>query len=315
MEERKKILVVFEADGAHRAALEKCAPEADFFYEKEPDAGLIGEADAVLGNLPPERLAEARSLKWLQLCSAGANGYAEAMPSGAALTNASGAYGPSISEYMICAVMNLFLKFPQYRDNQRARVWRDEGAPKFIEGSTALAVGLGNIGGEFAKRYRALGGRVIGVKRTPAPKPDYLDGLYTMDRLDGLLPEADVVALSLPGTPETKGLFGAERLARMKEGAVLVNVGRGTAVDTDALAAALASGHLFGAALDVTDPEPLPEGHPLWGIPSALITPHISGRWYVAENFERIFTICTENLVRFSEGHPLLHRVDLKLGY
>lgn len=312
MEKKEKVLVVFEADGARRAALEACAPGAEFFYEKEPDAGLVGEADAILGNLPPERLAGARSLKWLQLCSAGANGYAEAVPRGVVLTNASGAYGPSISEYMLCAVMSLFLKFPRYRDDQRARVWRDEGAPKFVAGSTALVVGFGNIGGEFAKRYRALGGRVIGVKRTPSPKPD---GLYTMEELDGLLPGADVVTLSLPETPGTKGLFGAERLARMKEGAVLVNVGRGTAVDTDALCAALTSGHLLGAALDVTDPEPLPADHPLWGIPSALITPHIAGRWSVAENFERIFAICAENLARFSQGRPLLHRVDLKLGY
>lgn len=315
MQEKKKILVAFTIDAAHRARLEKCAPGAEFFYDPKPNDALLGSADAVLGNLSPERLAQAKELKWLQLCSAGANGYAEAMPESAVLTNASGAYGPSIAEYMICAVMSLFLKFPQYRDNQRERVWRDEGAPKFIEGASALVVGMGNIGGEFAKRFRALGGRVTGVKRTLSPKPDFLDALYTMDRLDALLPEADVVTLSLPETPETRGLFSAGRIARMKPGAVLVNVGRGTAVDADALAGALSSGHLLGAALDVTDPEPLPTEHPLWGIPSAVITPHISGRWSVSENFDRVFAICEDNLARFCEGRPLRNVVDLRLGY
>lgn len=315
MSEKQKILVVLAMDAAHRARLEACAPNAEFAYASDPDDALLSGADAVLGNLPPERLARAERLKWIQLCSAGINGYAETVPEGAVLTNASGAYGPAIAEYMICAVLSLFLRFPQYRDNQRERVWKDEGAPKFIAGSSALVVGLGNIGGEFAKRFHALGGRVTGVKRTPAPKPDFLEGLFTIDRLDALLPEADVVALSLPGTPATSGLFGAERIARMKPGAVLVNVGRGTAVDTDALAAALSSGRLRGAALDVTDPEPLPPEHPLWGIPSAVLTPHVSGRWSVAENFERVFAICEDNLARFCEGRPLRNAADRKLGY
>lgn len=315
MREKRKILVAFHTDADHRARLEKCAPGCVFIYDPEPDDALLCSADAVLGNLSPERLARTKRLKWLQLCSAGVNGYAGAIPEGAVLTNASGAYGPTIAEYMICAVMSLFLKFPQYRDNQRERAWREEGAPKFVAGSSALVVGMGNIGGEFAKRFRALGGRVTGVKRTPSPKPDFLDALDTMDRLDALLPEADVVALSLPETPETRGLFGAERIARMKPGSVLVNVGRGTAVDADALAAALTSGHLLGAALDVTDPEPLPPEHPLWGISSAFVTPHISGRWYVAENFDRVFAICEDNLARFCEGRPLRNVVDLRLGY
>ena len=119
----------------------------------------------------------------------------------------------------------------------------------------------------------------------------------------------------MPGTPETKGMFDDERLSRMKEGSIILNVGRGSIIDTAALTRALQSGHLSGAGLDVTDPEPLPDDCPLWDIPSALITPHVSGFFHLRETLTRILQLCVENLTRWENGQPLLNRMDPQTGY
>ena len=177
-------------------------------------------------------------------------------------------------------------------------------------------MGLGNIGSEFAARYKALGGYVIGIKRTQsAQKTDCADELYTTEELDRHIPRADVVALSLPSTKETVSLFGAERIGLLKHSAILINVGRGTAVDSDALSDALYAGKAGGAALDVTDPEPLPPDHPLWNAPNTIITPHVSGEWEVPENTERVLDIVYDNLRRFTAGQPLRNVVDRTTGY
>ena len=136
-----------------------------------------------------------------------------------------------------------------------------------------------------------------------------------LEDLDQLLPQADVVAVTLPGTEATRGLINKERLAKMKEGAVLLNVGRGFIVDTEALCDALESGHLSGAGVDVTDPEPLPSDHRLWKIPTAVITPHVSGFYHLRETHERIVEIFAENLEHFRNGEPLRNQVDFSTGY
>ena len=133
--------------------------------------------------------------------------------------------------------------------------------------------------------------------------------------MDSLLPRADVVAVTLPGTQATSGLLSRERIARMKEGAVLLNVGRGTIVDTEALCDALESGRLGGAGVDVTDPEPLPPEHRLWRLPTAVVTPHVSGFYHLKETHERIVDIMVENLKRFQAGEPLKNQVDFSTGY
>jgi phosphoglycerate dehydrogenase-like enzyme len=155
--------------------------------------------------------------------------------------------------------------------------------------------------------------RVIGTVRTPRPAPPYVDRLALGSELDALLPEADVVAVCLPLTDETEGLFDRARLTAMKDDAYLVNIGRGRIVDTDALVATLEAGELAGACLDVTDPEPLPEGHPLWGRADVVITPHCAA---VAEiTGERRRAILVENVRRFAHGEPLLNVVDKAAGY
>jgi phosphoglycerate dehydrogenase-like enzyme len=178
-------------------------------------------------------------------------------------------------------------------------------------------VGLGDIGGEYAKRMKALGSYVIGVRRKAGEKPDYLDELYTSEKLDELLPRADFVALALPNTPDTIHIMGEERLRTMKKHAFLINVGRGNAIDSDALNRVLREGHLGGCAVDVTEPEPLPPEHPLWDAPGMIITPHIAGKFNLPETFERIIRIAGTNMEKFLAGKrdEMTSLVDRGTGY
>lgn len=311
-----KILVLLEGSGEQYALLRQAVPGADFIFDAAPTEEAVREAEVIVGNPPTAWLRGAEALRLLQLETAGANPYLEdVLPSRAVLCNAAGAYGPAIAEHMLALLLCLYKRLPAYEENRKAALWRDEGTVRTVEDSAVLVVGLGDIGREFARRVHALGATVRGVKRTPGDAPEYLAGLYPLDRLDELLPRADTVFLSLPSTPKTRGLFGRERLEQMKPGAVLLNAGRGDAVDSDTLAACLRSGRLGGAGLDVTDPEPLPPEHPLWQAPNLLITPHVSGGHHAAGTVDRIFRIAAGNLRAYAAGTPLTHRVDLREGY
>jgi len=145
--------------------------------------------------------------------------------------------------------------------------------------------------------------------------PDYVTNLYTMEKLDECLAWADIVYLSLPDTPETAGLFDRQRLLKMKPGSFLLNVGRGNVVDLDALCDCLESGHLAGAGVDVTDPEPLPAQHRAWDVENLIITPHVSGGFHLDYTHDRIVEICAGNLGRFVRGEPLYNLVDRETGY
>ena len=276
----------------------------------------IFDADAILGNLPPKLLKDAKKLKWLQSSMAGTDAYlGGVLPEGVKLTNVTGAFGLAISEHMVATVFTLYKKLHLYRDNQNRSQWLDRGTVKQIEGSTVLTVGLGDIGGNFAKKMKALGAYTIGVRRKDTSKPDYIDELVLQNDLDKVLPRADIVALALPNTAETKGLFNRERIYNMKDGATLINVGRGNAVDTEALCDALEDGKLYAASLDVTAPEPLPSDHRMWKIENALITPHISGFFHLRKTYENIVDIFIENLSRFLDGKELENIIDMDTGY
>ncbi|MBR4889380.1 MAG: D-2-hydroxyacid dehydrogenase [Clostridia bacterium] len=315
----KKILVSLPVEDSHKALLEAAAPGCCFCY-KELSAITPADAedkDIIIGNVPVPVVQAAKNLQWLQTNSAGVEGYIRpgVLPEGARLTNATGAYGLAISEYMVAVLLSMMKRLPTYRDTQHKHIWASQGKVKSIYGSTVLVLGMGDIGGEFAKRAKAMGAYVIGVRRTDTRQSDVADEVHTYKELDELLPRADVVAMSLPGTPETTNIISRERLALMKDGAYIVNVGRGTAIDTNALCDALRSGKLAGAALDVTEPEPLPEDHPLWDIETALITPHVSGHYHLQETFERIVRISAENLRHFLAGERLRNEVDFSTGY
>ena len=310
------ILVVPPVTKEHKRLLLDACPDGSFDFItkdrlKEED---VRRAEVIIGNVPHAWLKGSDSLKLLQLGSAGADGYPEAMPEGARLTNSSGAYGLAIAEYMLAQLFAIIKKHYAYYDNQHGSLWRDEGQVTSVYGSTVLSVGMGDIGGEFLKRCRALGAHTIGVCRTAHERPEFCCELYTKEALDELLPRADVVALSLPGSEQTRGIIDARRLAMMKPGAVLINVGRGSAIVTEDLIEAASAGRVR-AALDVTDPEPLPAEHPLWQTPNVYITPHISGFFHLPETLNRIIRISAENLRRYANCEPLLNLVDSRSGY
>ena len=287
-----KILVVLPVENRHKELLRSCAEGAqmEFIPAKDLTKQLVQDADIIIGNVSPELLRGTGRLKWLQLNSAGTDGYTEdgILPEGALLTNATGAYGLAISEHMIGALLCIMKKLHLYGADQQKHVWGDHGNVTSIYGSRTLVVGFGDIGSEFAVRMNALGSRVTGIRRNQTEKPDYLEALYQMDALAECLRTADIVAACLPGTEETYHIFDRNAFAKMKKGAYFLNVGRGNAVDSYALAEALNSGHLAGASVDVTEPAPLPKEHPLWDAKNLLITPHISGNYHLQETHERI---------------------------
>jgi phosphoglycerate dehydrogenase-like enzyme len=314
-----KVIVGIPANATHRKWLGEKAPGAELVYipASRVTAADLADADAVIGNVPAALLQEAPRLRWLQLNSAGADAYCKpgVLPEGTLLTNATGAYGLALSEHMLAMLLAMMKKLYPYYDNQKKGLWQDEGPVTSIYGAVVLVIGMGDIGGQFARRAKALGAYVIGMRRRSASVPEYADEMGTMDELDSYLARADVVATSLPGTKETYKLFDKERFAAMKQGVYFVNIGRGTAVDSEALCEAAASGHIAGAALDVTDPEPLPAEHPIWRVPGIYITPHISGQYHLAATLDNIVRIAADNLAAFITGAALRNEVDLSTGY
>lgn len=314
-----RILVVIPFNDIEKEKLQSKMPEAEYIFitHKEITEELVKSADVIIGNVPPQYIKESKKLKWLQLNSAGTDGYCEdgVIPEGAYLTNATGAYGLAISEHMLGLLLQIKKKLNLYYINQRQCLWKDEGNVTSIEGSTTLIVGLGDIGGDFARKMKALGSYTIGIKRNKGIKPEYIDELYTIEDLNNLLPRADVVALCLPGTKDTYHLFNKDKFNLMKKEAIIINVGRGSSICTEDLCYALENGIISGAGLDVTDPEPLPAEHRLWNIPGVIITPHVSGFFHLPETLRRIVGISIENLEHFKNREPLKNIVDFKTGY
>ena len=316
----KRILVVLTLSEAQRQKITNAVPSFTYRFaqlDTVTQADVLW-ADAILGNVPVEMIRQNRQLQWFQSNFAGPDAYLVpgVLPPDCVVTNATGAYGLAISEWMLGMWLALIKDLVLYRDRQNRREWAAVERPvRSIAGARVLCVGLGDIGSCFARRAHALGAEVVGVRRHAAPAPEYCLRVVGTQDLDAELPQADLVALCLPGTAETTHLFDAARLARCKKDAILINVGRGTAVDSDALAAAIQNGPLYGAALDVTDPEPLPPQHPLWGLPTVLITPHISGRFSLPRTLDNIVDIFAHNLQRFASGLPLDNPVSRTAHY
>ncbi|MCE5235336.1 MAG: D-2-hydroxyacid dehydrogenase [Clostridiaceae bacterium] len=313
------ILVAIPVEEAHKARLSAAAPEASITYipAKQANEEHVKNADVIFGNIDPKLLIHAKKLRLLQLLSAGTDGYVEALPEGCALCNTTGAFSLAIGEHLLAMLLTLLKRMHQYRDNQRKGVWLDMGNVRSVEDLTVLVLGMGDIGGSFARKVKGLGAYVIGVRRKNAEKPPYADEAYanvSTSELDALLERADVVALAMPGTAETRGIMDAGRIAHMKKDAILLNVGRGSAVDTEALADAVGRGDIL-CGLDVTDPEPLPEGHRLWGMENALITPHVSGFFHLRQTHDNMVEIAAKNIERLLRGEEFLNTVDLKTGY
>lgn len=277
----------------------------------------IGSAEVVIGEPRTERIREAKNLKFIQMTWAGADIYTRGgFPQGIKIANASGAFGSVIAEYVIGAILCIYRRFPEYVENQKVCIWRDAGAERTIEGKTALILGTGDIGSNIAKRLSAFGTKNIGIRRTGAPA-QYFDEMHTLSNIDALLPRADLVIGCLPNTKETGHILDGKKFALMKSDALLINVGRGSLIDTPALTRALEERRIAGAVLDVLEKEPLAADSPLWKMPNVLITPHISGRGFGHDpaTERKIWDICLENLRRYLSGEEIINEIDFARGY
>lgn len=317
-----RIVVAFGDDETSIAPLRDTFPELTINHATaETLKEKIGEADAVLmgWGSASEVLDNGRNLVWIQNVGAGVERLVsdEFRERDLILTNGSGIMAPNIAEHVIGLMLAFGRRLPALLDAQREQRWRtDVGRESVSEltDQTAVLVGLGDIGLAVAKRLKAFDVAVIGVRRSVGDElPEHVDEVVAIADLDSVIAHADHVVSSVPHTADTVGLFDAARFAKFKDGARFYNVGRGTSVIQPDLIAALESGKLSGAGLDVTDPEPLPQGDPLWTAPNVIITGHTSGATPRFE--ERLFALFAENIRRYQAGDELLNVVDQERGY
>lgn len=318
----KTLLTYFPLDDGQLARLSSLLPETEIIQRNKSSITQpeVDRADVIFGNVPPRMLKDKTDLKWLHLSSAGTDGYLDLIDRGVLLSNGTGAYNDLIAEHMLAFTGALCISMPEYIRQHREKIWKRGRWAKTITGSTVLVLGCGNIGTAYAKRMHDLGAYVIGVRRKACSCPEGVDEMLGMDAVDEALPRADIVAMVMPNTPETVNFMDARRISLMKEGALLINCGRGNAVDADALYDALVSGKLDGAAIDVAYKEPLPENDKLWTAPNLLITPHVAGGWIMggesSEYMQKtVVEIFMKNLTAFLKGQTLPNTVDPETGY
>jgi phosphoglycerate dehydrogenase-like enzyme len=302
------------------ARVRAVAPEYEVVVTRDRDEVLrrADDIEIIIGFPPRELLSSMPKLAWVQQWMAGADWlrrHPELADADFTLTSAVGIHAVQIGEHVFAGLLALARELPAAVLAQRERRWRgfNEVAPFELFGKNLLVVGVGAIGARVAELGKAFGMHVTGLRRHPDKGASGVERMVGPDGLDAALAEADAVVLTVPLTDETRGLLDARRIAAMKPGAVLVNIGRGGTVDEAALAAALADGHLRGAALDVFETEPLPTSSPLWGAPNLLITAHYAGA--TPRYAERAMDLALENLARYRAGEPLKNVVDKKLGY
>jgi phosphoglycerate dehydrogenase-like enzyme len=261
-----------------------------------------------------------KNLKWLCVPSAGVDYLmkpdAFANPD-CILTNSSGSYGVTIAEHIIAVSLFLMRRLTDYYSSSINGEWELTHFTQYsLKDSRITVLGTGDIGCEFAKRARAFEpAKIVGISRSGVCSDTSFDEMHKIDSLDKILPETDLLVMSLPSTAETIDILNRSRIGLLPQGAFVVNVGRGTAIDEDAIADALESGHLGGAALDVFKTEPLPADSRLWKIPNLLITPHVAGNLTLEHTLDKNVDMFCEDMVNFFEGRQLVHYVDRKRGY
>ncbi len=298
------------------------AGAADFRRDAESEerfAAMLGRAEVLFG-IPgdsPEGLRAAvrgnAGLRWVQATAAGAGEQVRAAAlteeelRRVTITSAAGVHAGPLAEFSMLGLLAFTRGLPRLLADQRKHRWRHYPVAE-LRGATILVLGLGQIGLEVARLASAFGMEVLAINRRGESDSPHVSELRTLDTLTALLPRADAVVVTLPLTPETEGLLDARKLELMKDGAILVNVGRGRVIEEQALVSALRAGKLKGAALDVFAIEPLPAETPLWGLPNVLISPHTAAL-SPREN-ERIVRLFADNLNRYLAGQPLRNRVD-----
>lgn len=317
---KKTAVVLQELTGAQkeqiRAAAERHGYEVRFFSRPEEDPACLKEAEILFGHLP-QIAREALNLKWICTPFAGVDQFLQADAFAnpeALLTNSSGAYGVTIAEHTVMMLLDILRRQPEYRRRVAAREWKRDLTVRSIRGSRIMLLGTGDIGRETAKRLRAFEpAGLTGVNRS-GRDPGGFDRILTPESWEKALPDTDVLIISLPGTKETFHMLGENQLALLPDGAVVINVGRGTVIDQEALFRELKDGRL-SAGLDVFEKEPLEKDDPAWNIPNLLITPHTAGNMTLAHTVEKTVAQFLEDLENYCAGKPLKHLVDRTKGY
>jgi phosphoglycerate dehydrogenase-like enzyme len=287
-------------------------------YEEDPAILHSAEVALVAGWTQCEGLREAPGLRWVQTSNVGVNRLLNedlVARREVVITNARGIQAAAIAEHVFGLVLMLSRNLHVAAANQHLGVWNSEPYRQGIRdlpGRTLGVLGLGATGNRISQIGRAFGLRVVGLRRQPGAV-EGVDRVYGPEEVEALLVESDVLVDALPLTRATRGLLGRREFALLPPKALFVNIGRGETVHTDALTEALQSGHLGGAGLDVVDPEPLPERHPLWRLPNVVLTPHYSAAH--ADYRKRRDELFIANLERYVAGQPLLNQVDKEQGY
>ena len=321
----KKCLVLFPCDEQTRQRLKDASDGLCEFWFRgtewtaERYHEALKDANIIIGEPKNEDFQYCRNLELMHSPSSGVNYYVQGrcFPPGAKLCCMTGGYGNILAEHLLGMVLSICRRLPEYRDQQHRHEWKLCLYDKQLEGSALMILGAGDIGTTVARWMRPMVGKIIGVRRIVREKPDCYDEMITLAELDEYLPQADIIICALPHTQETVHLLNEERLRKMKKDAVLVNGGRGSLIDQQALCRVLDEGWFWGVGLEVTSPEPLPAKDPLWDQPRVIITPHAAGNSFAPGSpLERkIWDFIIRNVAGYLHGNEPENLVDFAAGY
>ena len=316
-----KKIVVSNADPAMLKELQSASPQARIVPVTRANVMQeIADADAYVGSIRPEEVRAGKNLKWVAVMSAGVEGVLhlsggpDLRDSQIVLTNNQIVQGPEIADHALAMLLMLSRNLHNFYMAKQQESLQARPYPGIeLAGRTAVIIGVGGIGTQIAYRAWAFGMTVIGVDPEDIPYMPIISKVVKPDQLNEVLPQADVLFISAPHTPMSHKMVGPQQFDLLKRGAYFIAVSRGGLYDLNALVKALDSKQLAAAGVDVTDPEPLPKGHPLWKFPNVVITPHIAGR--SDKDHARMVGTIRENIQRFVDGRPLVNVVDKQKGY
>lgn len=322
---KKNILVLFPCLPRFREMLNTAAGDlANIVYKEESWTAeqyhaALKNAHIIIGEPRNEDFAYCEKLELMHSPSSGVNYYLDGgkFPKGAIFCCMTGGYGNVLAEHLLALVLSLCRRLPEYHEQQKQHKWRLRKYDKQLEDCTLLILGAGDIGTTMAKWMRPMVDKIIGVRRVAREYPDCYDRMVTLEQLDEVLPEADIIVCALPHTAQTIHLLNEERMRKMKKDAVLVNGGRGSLIDQEALCKLLEEGRFWGVGLEVTSPEPLPKEHPLWDQPRVIITPHAAGNSFAPDSplVKKIWKFIIPNVCRYLRGEEPINQVDFETGY
>lgn len=294
-------------------AIENANDTYDLCFQDPSD---VKDASVIIGMIETDKLAKSKELEWLQIGWAGAENYCRegVLSPNAMLTNASGAYGNAVAEHMVALTMSLASSIQIYFLQQLQHRWELQQRMRVVSGSTVLVYGTGDIGTHYARIMKAMGCSVIGIKRTKKCNSNIFDEQYIAEEAEQVIGRADVIAMALPGGEQTRHIVDEAMIRKMKRGVILINAGRGSTIDTNALIDGLQEGIIGGAGLDVFEEEPLKDS-PLWEMSNVIITPHAAGKLEDSYNRKKVVELCLDNLYRYTHGMELKHVVNRKLAY